>query len=262
MTRPLAGSAGRAMILSEVAAMHASPLNYLPLPPIAYMIFVGALLALLVLVQLGLLRYAYARLGLGPRAALLVLAGSLLGSYVNIPVAQLPGETVRTHEVIEWFGARYEMPIEAVWPGTIIAVNVGGAVIPVVLSIYLLTRNRMWLLGAVATAVVAGVAYALARPVPGVGIAVPIFAPPLATAAVSILLSRELAAPLAYVSGSLGTLIGADLLNFGWIRGLGTPIASIGGAGVFDAVFVTGIIAVLLSALGGRTAPAVAEQQR
>jgi uncharacterized membrane protein len=250
------------MILSKGAAMHASPVHYLPLPPIAYAIFLGALLALFLLVQLGLLRYAYGRLGLGPRAALLALVGSLLGSYLNIPVAQLPGETVRAHEVIEWFGARYELPIAADWPGTIIAVNVGGAVIPVILSIYLLTRHRMWLLGAVATAIVAGVVHLLARPVPGVGIAVPIFAPPLATAAVSIILSRDLAAPLAYVSGSLGTLIGADLLNLGWIRGLGTPIASIGGAGVFDGIFLTGIIAVLLSALGGRRAPAVAEQRR
>jgi uncharacterized membrane protein len=250
------------MILSKGPVMHASPLHYPPLPPVAYAIFLGALAALFLLIQLGLLRYAFARLGLGPRMALLALAGSLLGSYVNIPVAQLPEETVRSHEVIEWFGMRYVLPVEADWPGTIIAVNLGGAVIPVVLSLYLLTRYRMWLLGAVATAVVAAVVHYLARPVQGVGIAVPIFAPPLVTAAISFLLSRDLAAPLAYVSGSLGTLIGADLLNLDWIRGLGTPIASIGGAGVFDGIFLTGIIAVLLSALTGRRAPAVAEQSR
>lgn len=242
--------------------MHASPLHYPPFPPVAYAIFLGALAALFLLIQLGLLRYAFARLGLGPRMALLALAGSLLGSYVNIPVAQLPEEAVRSHEMIEWFGMRYVLPVEADWPGTIIAVNLGGAVIPVVLSLYLLTRYRMWLLGAVATAVVAAAVHSLARPVQGVGIAVPIFAPPLVTAAISFLLSRDLAAPLAYVSGSLGTLIGADLLNLDWIRGLGTPIASIGGAGVFDGIFLTGIIAVLLSALTGRRAPAVAEQRR
>lgn len=250
------------MILSKGPVMHASPLHYPPFPPVAYAIFLGALAALFLLIQLGLLRYAFARLGLGPRMALLALAGSLLGSYVNIPVAQLPEEAVRSHEMIEWFGMRYVLPVEADWPGTIIAVNLGGAVIPVVLSLYLLTRYRMWLLGAVATAVVAAVVHSLARPVQGVGIAVPIFAPPLVTAAISFLLSRDLAAPLAYVSGSLGTLIGADLLNLDWIRGLGTPIASIGGAGVFDGIFLTGIIAVLLSALTGRKAPAVAEPSR
>jgi uncharacterized membrane protein len=49
------------------------------------------------------------------------------------------------------------------------------------------------------------------------------------------------------VAGTLGTLIGADLTNFGRIRGLGAPIASIGGAGTWDGVFLTGIVAVLLT---------------
>jgi uncharacterized membrane protein len=231
--------------------MQASHLHYFPLPPIAYAIFVGALVALFVLIQLGLLRYAYERIGLGPRGAMLALAGSLLGSYVNIPVAQLPDEAVRAREVIEFFGSRYVLPVEPDWPGTIIAVNIGGAIIPAALSLYLLSRNRMWGLGVLATAIVAFVVHLLARPIEGVGIAVPIFAPPLVAAAVSLLLSRPLAAPLAYVSGSLGTLIGADLLNFGSLRGIGAPVLSIGGAGVFDGIFLAGVIAVLLSALGG-----------
>jgi hypothetical protein len=46
-----------------------------------------------------------------------------------------------------------------------------------------------------------------------------------------LLLSRERAAPLAYIGGSLGTLIGADLFNLSRIRELGAPVASIGGAG-------------------------------
>lgn len=232
--------------------MQASHLHYFPLPPIAYAIFVGALVALFVLIQLGLLRYAYERIGLGPRGAMLALAGSLLGSYVNIPVAQLPEEMVRTREAIDFFGSRYVLPVEPDWPGTIVAVNIGGAVIPAALSIYLLVRNRMWGLGVLTTAIVAAAVHFLARPVEGVGIVVPIFAPPFVAAAVSILTSRALAAPLAYVSGSLGTLIGADLLNLGHLSGIGAPVLSIGGAGVFDGIFLAGIIAVLLSALGGR----------
>jgi uncharacterized membrane protein len=80
-----------------------------------------------------------------------------------------------------------------------------------------------------------------------VGIAVPTFIPPLVAAGVALLLNREKAAPLAFVSGTLGTLIGADLLNLGRIADLGAPVASIGGAGTFDGVFLTGIIAVLLA---------------
>jgi uncharacterized membrane protein len=51
---------------------------------------------------------------------------------------------------------------------------------------------------------------------------------------------------VAYVSGTLGTLIGADLTNLHSIGKLGAPVASIGGAGTFDGVFLSGLIAVLL----------------
>jgi uncharacterized membrane protein len=230
--------------------MHPSHLHYLPLPLIVYAIFGAILLALFVLLQLGLLRYAYMRIGLDSRAAMLVLLASLLGSYVNIPVAQLPEERITSQQVVvDFFGTPYIVPVEADWPGTIIAVNVGGAVIPALLSVYLLARNHIWGAGALATAIVAVVVHLLARVVPGAGIAVPIAAPPLAALATAILLSRSSAAPLAYVSGSLGTLIGADLANFDKLRGLGTPMASIGGAGTFDGIFLAGILAVLLAAL-------------
>ena len=87
----------------------------------------------------------------------------------------------------------------------------------------------------------------MATPVPGVGIAVPTFIPPLLAAGVALTLSRRSAPALAYIAGSLGTLIGADLLNLGRVQGLGAPIASIGGAGTFDGIFMTGILAVLLA---------------
>ena len=70
--------------------------------------------------------------------------------------------------------------------------------------------------------------YILPEPVPGVGIAIPIFYPPLITAAVALIISRRHAAPLAYVSGSLGTLIGADLLNLPLVRQMEAPVMSIG----------------------------------
>jgi len=135
------------------------------------------------------------------------------------------------------------------WPGTIIAVNVGGAVIPGLLSLYLLARNRLWGLGLIAIAGVTVVCHILAEPVPGLGIALPVFVPPASAAIVALLLSRRYAAPLAYIGGSLGTLIGADFLNLGKVQGLGAPVASIGGAGTFDGIFLTGILAVLLASI-------------
>jgi uncharacterized membrane protein len=71
--------------------------------------------------------------------------------------------------------------------------------------------------------------------------------PPVATAIVAVLIARQHAAALAYVGGSLGTLIGADLLNLDAVQELGAPVASIGGAGTFDGIFLTGIMAVLLA---------------
>ena len=143
----------------------------------------------------------------------------------------------------------YVIPEVINQPGTVIAVNVGGALIPGLLSVYLYVRNRIWISAFIATLVVAAVCHWLARPVPGLGIALPVFVPPLSAAAVALLLSRRYAAPLAYISGSLGTLIGADLLNLGKVQGLGAPIASIGGAGTFDGIFLTGILGVLLASI-------------
>lgn len=156
-----------------------------------------------------------------------------------------------TREVRE-FGMTYVVPVAVEWPGTVIAVNIGGAVIPGLLSLYLLAKNRLWGRGLVAIACVAVVSHLLARPVPGAGIALPVFVPPLAACVVALALSRRYAAPLAFIGGSLGTLIGADLLNLDKVQGLGAPVVSIGGAGTFDGVFLSGILAVLFASLSGR----------
>jgi uncharacterized membrane protein len=79
------------------------------------------------------------------------------------------------------------------------------------------------------------------------GISLPIFVPPIVAAFTAMVIGWRQAAPLAYVAGSLGTLIGADLPNLDKIQALGAPVASIGGAGTFDGIFVAGVVAVLLS---------------
>lgn len=227
--------------------MPMSPYHYLPLTPGFFSIPVIIFVIVLVMVQLGLLRYAYLRLGVSPAAALALLAGSLIGSYFNIPVAQLPGGRVIAGAVVDYFGMQYQVPVLLDRPGTLIAVNVGGAAIPTLMSLYLLVRYDLWARGAVAVAVVSVIMHWLATPVPGLGIAVPVFVPAFVTSIVAVLLARDNAAPLAYIAGSLGTLIGADLLNLDHLGSLGAPIASIGGAGTFDGIFLTGIAAVLLA---------------
>jgi uncharacterized membrane protein len=232
-----------------------SQIHYLPLTPGLFSILVVLLAALIILIQLGVLRYAYMRLGVGPGAALLLLFGSLIGSYFNIPITVMPGQPVMSGQIVDFFGMRYVVPVVVSWPGTVLAVNVGGAVIPTIMSLYLVIRYQLWLKAALATAAIAFVIHSMATPVPGIGIAVPVFAPVVTTAILAFLLSREYAAPLAYIGGSMGTLIGADLLNLDRISDLGAPVASIGGAGTFDGIFLTGILAVLLAGIASPSRP-------
>jgi uncharacterized membrane protein len=224
-----------------------SHLHYLPLEPRFFAILVGAFALLLVFVQLSALRYAYMSVGLSSGAAMLVLFGSLIGSYFNIPVAELPEQQTVSDQIIYYYGVGYVVPVAVDAPGTIIAINVGGALIPGLVSIYLLFKTGLLLRGALAIACVAAVTHWLAQPIAGLGVALPIFAPTVATAITALVLSWRQAAPLAYIAGSMGTLIGADILNLGAIQGLGAPVASIGGAGTFDGIFLTGILAVLLA---------------
>jgi len=232
-----------------------SQVHYLPLTPGFFSILLVLLAGLIILIQLRILRYAYMKLGVGPGAALFLLFGSLIGSYFNLPIAVLPGKPVMAGQIIEFYGMQYVVPQVVSWPGTVLAVNVGGAVIPTMMSTYLVIRYQLWLKTAIATAVIAFVIHAMATPVAGIGIAVPVFAPVVTTAILAFILSREYAAPLAYIGGSMGTLIGADLLNLDKITNLGAPVASIGGAGTFDGIFLTGILAVLLAGIASPSRP-------
>src|SRR5262249_31618765 len=185
--------------------------------------------------------------GIPPRYMFVVMLLSLLGSHMNIPLYAVRVERLLHPQDITVFGRPYVAPPVVAEGTTIVAINVGGALLPILGSLYLFRRSPVrgrMLIGVVA---VAAVVHGLARIVPGVGIAVPMFVPPFAAAAVSLVLAFRRAPPVAYVSGSMGTLIGADLLNLLRISELAAPVVSIGGAGTFDGVFLTGIIAGLLA---------------
>jgi uncharacterized membrane protein len=224
--------------------MRRSNFYYFPLALPFILIFLFLFIFVFTLLQIGVLGYAYEKIGISPRYVFSLLFLSLVGSGVNIPVAKLPSKDVLSDQEITFFGMRYIVPPVQKWTRTVVAINVGGAVIPTLLSLYLLVKNGLYVQGLVGVAIVTIIVHWMARPVKGVGIAVPIFIPPLVAASVALLLSQESAPALAYIAGTMGTLIGADLLNFGKIQGLG---ASIGGAGTFDGIFLTGILAVLLA---------------
>lgn len=207
----------------------------------------------------GVIISAFVKIGFSIGHAFLILLLSLLGSGINIPLATLRSDTPVVRDAyIRVFGVAYRVPVRHVTRNeTTIAVNVGGAVIPILISAYLIMRfpSSLLLTGA-GVLIVSIITYSVARPIRGIGIATPALVPPLAAALAAILLTS--AVPIsdcpidqcrvvtAYAGGVLGTLIGADLLNLGKIKNLGAPVASIGGAGTFDGIFLSGFIALLL----------------
>jgi len=231
---------------------------YFPITYPFFLMLFFLLVFVVILIEINVLGYAYERAGISRRYVFLLLFASLLGSYINIPVGQLSAEHLVSDRVANFYGMQYVIPMVINSPGTIVAVNLGGGVIPTLVSLYLIKKKRLYVKSIFATAVITAVSYWLAYPVPGVGIAEPTFIPPLLTAAVVLLISRADAAPLAYIAGSLGTLIGADLLNLDKLQGLGAPVASIGGAGTYDGIFLTGIVAVLLAGIFSRKRKATA----
>lgn len=113
--------------------------------------------------------------------------------------------------------------------------------IPVLVAIYLLVRTRLWVRMVLGVACVAAVVHLLARIAdrPRRGH----HGPDDRAAAGG---GRGRPAPGVSHGVSMGALIGADRLNLSRIADLGAPVVSIGGAGTFDGVFLTGIIAGLL----------------
>jgi uncharacterized membrane protein len=216
-------------------------------------LFFVLLAGIFVMLEIGVINYAFEALGLPPELALMALTASLIGSYINVPIAQIDSGEPHLAEVVSSFGVRYRVPFRYARGATTLAVNVGGAIVPMLISIYVLARQPAAIVpSALGALTVALVVHRWARPVRGLGIAIPMFIPPIVAAVAAWILAALFGGyahvdAIAYVGGVAGTLIGADIANLGKLRDLGAPVASIGGAGTFDGVFLTGIVAVLLA---------------
>ena len=203
-----------------------------------------------ILLEIHVINYAFVTLGLPPELAFAALLVSLVGSYINIPLTRVANSQSHPAEVVRSFGIRYRVPARYATDSTVIALNVGGAIVPVLISIYLLTQMPAIIVPAlIGVAIVTVIVHRFAIPVPGMGIATPMLIPPIVAALCGYFLgsSQHHRDAVAFISGVIGTLIGADLLNLRNLRDLGAPVASIGGAGTFDGIFLTGIVAVLLA---------------
>ena len=218
-----------------------------PLPPLQLFFFIFLLVMLLLILQLGLFSIVLEKLGLSPHSAMLLLIITLIGSGINLPITKIeipPGVEPMENPFAQWLPFRRIINTRE----TIIAINMGGALVPALFSIYLISITPVSLFKvALAVFIVSFVCYSVSRPVKGLGIGMPIFIAPFTAAIVAMLLAPQHSAPLAYICGTMGVLIGADILRLKDIPKLGAPIASIGGAGTFDGIFLTGIVAVLLA---------------
>lgn len=215
--------------------------------PVNLVLFLLVLISLLIFIQLGFLTIAFDKLGISPAKAYLLLGCSLMGSAINLPLFTIKNDTAMQQMPLDtWRLLRVD---HTAFEGrTLIAINVGGCLIPFGFSLYLLTKVSIGLFHVLlGIFLVAVVSFLASRPIEGRGIGIPIFIAPIGAALVAVLISPEYSAPLAYIAGTLGVIIGADLLRLKDIRHMGTPIVSIGGAGTFDGIFITGIVAVLLA---------------
>ena len=206
--------------------------------PLIVALIIGALL-LMFFIQFGIISVAFDKLGLTEKSALLLAVTSFLGSVFNLPLVQLSGDPA----------APATPPQFPEYRGTtLLTVNVGGCLVPVGFCIYLLHHVALDPLPVFTIlAVVAAVSYRFSQPVPGAGIAIPTLIPPGVAALLAALIDPKQAAPVAYVAGTLGVLIGADLLKLNAIRLMRVSVVSIGGAGTFDGVFLAGLLAALLA---------------
>src|SRR5262245_39583118 len=75
----------------KTTQMQPSDLQYLPITPLYFSALIGLFVIVLLLIQLGAIRYAYMRLGISSGAALALLLGSLICSYFNVPIFQIQG---------------------------------------------------------------------------------------------------------------------------------------------------------------------------
>lgn len=217
--------------------------------------------ALLFLVLLALIPFVFgeimlaslSKLHLNPGTAGFVMVGIFVGGLLNIPVSRYEREDEVAVHPLSTYGLNGFWPhLERTRRETVIAVNVGGCVIPTLLVLYELSHivaagSGMIVATAVACGINIAACYMLARPIPGIGIVLPGFVPPIIAVLSALIVAPDMAAPVAFIAGVTGPLIGADLLHLREIKEFAIGVASIGGAGTFDGIVLSGILAAYLA---------------
>lgn len=211
--------------------------------PISLLIFLLLLLLLPVIFLIWffqIVSFSFQKLGLTPNLTFLLLLLTIIGSQINIPLGRYHTRTIRK---TNFFGFSFtQKEVHG------IAINLGGGIIPLIMSLYLFQKITNPFSIFITLGLMIVITNYFSRIIPGVGIGVPALIPPIFAAFFSLIFYPENPAVCAYISGTLGTLIGADILNLYKLKKY-PGLLSIGGAGVFDGIFLTGVIAVFLTAI-------------
>ncbi len=220
---------------------------YLPVSLLLFLLLLLLVPFLWLIVAVDVVQIAVAKLGFSPNIAFLLLILVILGSTINIPLYRKESSVIVADDFVNlWLREFWGIPLQKVQRTTVIALNVGGGLIPVLLALYQFTQGNILAILLV-TAIVTVVSYYAARVVPGIGIQMNPLLAPLTAALSAMLFAPAHAAPVAFAGGILGTLIGADLLHLKDIQAMSSGVLSIGGAGVFDGIALCGLFALLLS---------------
>jgi uncharacterized membrane protein len=222
--------------------------------PVSFLLFVLFLLLLPFLwfsLALDVVQIAVAKLGFSPTVAALLLTAVMIGSAINIPLYRVESQVDLMVDDFAnlWLRQFWGIPLQKVRRCTVVALNIGGGLIPLMLALYQFTRTQPLKI-LVVTAIVAIISYYASQIVPGIGIQMNPLLAPLTAALSAMLITGNIPAaapPIAFAGGVLGTLIGADLLHLKEIQIKSVGVLSIGGAGVFDGIALCGLFARLLT---------------
>jgi len=206
-----------------------------------------------IMLFINVVKDAFVHLGLPPLAASFFVFLSVVGSLINIPLKEYMNTRTVSYQqpnipFMAWLYPQSKS-YQQVVTKTTLAINLGGAVVPLLICLYIFLRYPgyvlPWCLITIPIAVI--VCYKIARIIPNVGVAMPTFIPPITASFLAmIFVGGGDVVSLSYVTGVLGVLIGADLLNLSKITQTTASTISIGGAGTFDGIFLTGIVSVFL----------------
>lgn len=189
-----------------------------------------ALIVISILVYFGLAQRVLDRLRLSDKGALGIIALMIVGSFINIPIMR----------------------------GDITAsINVGGALVPIGLCIYLLVKagtTKEKVRSIIASIIVGVAVYFASRLLPNepeTMLIDPMYIYPVIGGLLAYLAGRSRRG--AFIAGTLGIIL-MDIGHFIWLARRGLPGSVIvGGGGIFDSIVLSGLIAVLLAELIGET---------